>query len=107
MNTETGRITSTKSNVKTILCWKLVSENVTQVGGPMGRGGDRTWTNWVKYYSTAEIAKEEAQKDYDEKTAKRVGPIQDQIHWTSTPTGFKSPDLLFVMYHIIPVYVER
>jgi len=74
--------------------FELRSENLTGLGGRMG--SEHTWTNFRKFYSTAELAIEAAEKDYGNK-----------IKWYKNKNGFRSPDLRYVMYHIKEVKVEK
>lgn len=74
--------------------FELESENLTGLGGMMGT--EHTWTNFRKFYSSAELAKEAAEKDLGEK-----------IEWFKTKNGFRSGDLGHVMYHIKEVKVEK
>ena len=74
------------------MLYELVSENVTNAGGPMGR--NNTWDNWRKHFDDLEKAKNYAQRDYN-----KYRP-NEKIVWERTDIGFRSPDLSFVMYHI-------
>jgi hypothetical protein len=74
--------------------FELRSENLTGLGGMMGT--ERTWTNFRKFYSSTELAKDAAEKDLGEK-----------INWKKTTNGFNSGDLGHVMYHIKKVKVEK
>jgi len=74
--------------------FELRSENLTGLGGMMGT--ERTWTNFRKFYSTAELAIEAAEEDYS-----------DEIKWYKMKTGFRSSDLGHVMYHIKEVKLEK
>jgi len=75
--------------------YELNSENLTALGGPMG-SSEHTWSNFRKYYSTMELAKEAAEKDYGKK-----------LQWIKTKTGFRTKDLGYVMYHIKELKVEK
>ena len=72
---------------------KLTSENLTNIGRPMGT--EYTTTNWDKYFKTVKKAKAYAEKDYREK-----------IKWEKDGSGITSGDLSYVMYDIKPVKME-
>lgn len=75
--------------------FELTSENLSNVGGPMGT--DYTTTNFRKFYPSAEAAKSAAEKDYGR-----------PIKWAKKGKhGWTSGDLNYVMYDIVPVRVER
>lgn len=82
--------------------YELESENLTGLGGPMGT--ERTWTNWRKFFSTVEAAKEFAEKDYKRPInwSASKGPTCNGIPIDLACSG----DLGFVMYHIRCVKVE-
>jgi hypothetical protein len=66
----------------------LTSENLTNLGGPMG--SEYTYSNWSKPFETLEKAKAYAVKDY-----------KGEIKWTENSYGeLSSGDLNWVMYHI-------
>ena len=73
--------------------YKLVSENLTNLGGPMGT--EYTFDNWVKYFHSIKNAKKHAENDYGEK-----------IDWKKTKKRTHSPDLGYVMYQIYPIKFE-
>ena len=73
--------------------FELVSENLTGLGGRMGT--ERTWTNFRKHFNSAANAKRHAERDYGK-----------PIKWTKTNRGWRSPDLLHVMYHVKPLKTE-
>ena len=75
--------------------FKLVSENLTKLGGRMGT--EYTYPNWDKYFTTKEKAKQYAEKDYG-KTIEWFIIDEDSI---------RSPDLSRVMYHIDKVVCEE
>jgi len=77
--------------------YRLVSENLTGLGGPMGT--ERTWTNWTKYCKTIEQAQKIAEKDYN----KSRGPIK----WIKEKDGYRTEDLGYVMYHIKKIKIEK
>lgn len=76
--------------------YRLVSENLTHLGGPMGT--EYTTTNWTKYFSSFDKAKTYARKDYKG---------DKDWNWLKEKIGVRSPDLGYVMYHISPVKVEN
>ena len=66
----------------------LTSENLSG----LGRMGDTTSTNWERYFSTIEFAKQYAEKDYKG---------DETIIWTKDrSSGCSSQDLGHVMYII-------
>lgn len=67
--------------------YQLVSENLTNLGGPMGT--EYTFDNFRSQFSTLEKAKHFAESDYGGK-----------IDWIKTKKGVRSKDLGYVMYHI-------
>lgn len=81
--------------------FKLISENLTGLGGPMGT--ERTWNNWVKYFSDFEKAKLFAEKDYNKNKHERA---TNSIVWKKERDKTSSQDLGFVMYHISKIKVE-
>jgi hypothetical protein len=80
--------------------FKLISENLTNLGGPMGT--EHTFANWVKYFDSVDNAKEYAMKDYT-----NGGILRWTFEWVMDLNGWRSPDLGFVMYHINEVKVEK
>lgn len=76
--------------------YRLVSENLTNMGGPMGT--EHTFPNWQKYFSTIDKAKAYAEGDYRYKSK--------TIEWIATEKGYRSQDLGYVMYHIDKVEME-
>jgi len=70
-----------------MIVYKLVSENLTQLGGRMGT--ERTSTNFTKIFSTVDGAKKYAEKDYGNK-----------IEWKDRKEYITSGDLRYVMYEI-------
>lgn len=73
--------------------FELKSENLTNLGGPMG--SEYTTTNWRKLFETEEAAKKYAEKNYGRK-----------IKWVKSGKHTRSPDLSYVMYHIKEVKVK-
>jgi len=74
-------------DVSTSTVYEVVSENLTNLGGRMGT--EYTYDNWRKHFSDVDKAKEFAEKDYGKK-----------IKWNKTEKGFRSDDLLYVMYYV-------
>jgi len=72
--------------------YKLVSENLTNVGGPMGRND--SFENWSKLFYDIDIAKAHAVIDYGK-----------AINWHSDRNCIHSGDLKYVMYTISEVEV--
>lgn len=72
--------------------FKLVSENLTGLGGPMGT--ERTWENWSKLFHDIEVAKAHAVIDYGK-----------AINWQTEKNRTHSGDLGYVMYTITEVEV--
>lgn len=77
--------------------FKLVSENMTHLGGPMGT--EYTYPNWTRYFSSVEKAKAYALKDYRKETANKKANLM----WLKDGKGVRTEDLSFVMYLIHPV----
>jgi hypothetical protein len=77
----------------------LKSENLTHLGGPMGT--EYTYDNWMKYFSDPDKAKAYAEKDYQKETSSKK-----TLRWLKEGKGFRTEDLLFVMYHVHPVEIE-
>lgn len=65
-------------------------------------GTEYTTTNFRKYYSSPELAKTAAEKNY--KVWRKDGTIKWKRHGKD---GFTSGDLAFVMYTISKVKVEE
>jgi hypothetical protein len=80
-------------DIEEIQVYELVSENLTELGGPMG--SEHTWTNWRKLFRDVLSAKAYAEKDY-----KKEAKEPEKIKWTRGNGGWHTQDLLFVMYHI-------
>ncbi|MFA5366335.1 MAG: hypothetical protein WC333_00230 [Dehalococcoidia bacterium] len=95
--------------------YELISENLTGLGGRMGT--ERTWDNFRKSFkddldgshgmipvdgSGLAKAKAFAEEDYK----KNSGNKEAKIEWIITDKGFRSPDLLFVMYRINEIMFE-
>ena len=74
--------------------YELVSENLSNMGGPMG-SEDTTTTNFRKLYKKITAARTAAEKDFGSK-----------LKWTKTKDGERSPDMGFVMYHINKLKTE-
>lgn len=75
--------------------FQLTSENLSNLGGPMGT--ERTYINWTRHFTNKRSAIAAAEKDYG-------GPI----NWIEAD-AFKtrSPDLGHVMYHVRLLTVEE
>jgi hypothetical protein len=67
--------------------FKLVSENLTNLGGPMGT--ERTFENWSKLFTDIDVAKAYAVTDY-----------KKGINWITDKNRIHSGDLGYVMYII-------
>jgi len=81
--------------------YELKSENLTHLGSPMG--SEYTTTNWRKFFTTIDLAKKYAEKDY---LSGNKNP--ETIEWTEeSPDHIRSQDLSFVMYHIKTVKCEE
>lgn len=70
--------------------YQLVYEDLTHLGGPMGT--EYTTSHTVGHYNKLENAKKKAETAYGKKIA-----------WKKTEKGYRSPDLGYVMYHILEV----
>ncbi len=93
-----GFLTQQQKRKNEMAIYILSSENLTQLGGPMGT--ERTSINWTKYCKTVEQAKKIAEKDYN----KSRGPIE----WIKEgKDGWRTQDLGYVMYHIKKIKVEK
>ena len=74
--------------------YKLVSTNLTNVGGRMGT--ETTSTNFRLYFTTKNKAKKRAEKDYGKK-----------IRWFKDGEAITSGDLLHVEYDISEIKIEE
>ncbi len=89
--------------------YKLVAENLTNVGGPMG---SNTYLPpyFEDYFESIESAKKKAEKHYGDKTNEIYGE-RKPIKWEKTSTkngaGVSSGDMGWVMYDIIPIKVKK
>jgi hypothetical protein len=83
--------------------YRLVSEDVTNVGGPMGDNDSSE--NWTEYFESIDGAKAFAEKDYAKtERGRKEGPIK----WREDGTrGWTSGDLSFVMYDITEVKIKK
>ena len=82
------------------MIYMLCSENLTNLGGPMGT--EYTYNNWVKHFDSIEKAKAYALKDYQKETQSK-----DKLKWLGDgEDAVRTEDLRFVMYHIKTVKVE-
>jgi hypothetical protein len=82
--------------------YELASENLTHLGGPMG--SDYTYDNWRKFFTTIELAKKYAEKDYKKNKGIEV------IEWIDNENEkdcIQTQDLGFVMYYIRTVKCEK
>jgi hypothetical protein len=84
--------------MKKLTVYEVESENLSNVGGPMGT--DRTYTNWTRLASSIEKCIEIAEKDY-----KKNGG-DETIKWDIKKNSACSGDLGFVMYNIYKKEVE-
>lgn len=82
-----------------MIVYKAVSENLTQLGGPMGT--ERTWYNWISFHQTKEGAMKKCEKDYKKHGKLKWAPVPGQRG--AVTTG----DLRFVMYTVRPVRVLK
>jgi hypothetical protein len=74
--------------------YKLVSENLSGLGGPMGT--ESTSINFVKYFTTVDKAEKYAEKEFGK-----------TITWKKYGRELNSGDLRFVMYHISKIEIEE
>lgn len=78
-----------------------VSTDLSGLGGPMGT--ETTRTNWRKYFTEIEFAKEFCEGDYAMKTQSLK-----KFKWLIKPHGkIYSGDLRFVEYTIKPIEITR
>lgn len=82
--------------MKKKIFYELVSENLTNLGGPMGM--EYTFDNWRKSFSSLEKAKSYAEKDYKYQKERPISWQQQNDRWCSG-------DLSFVMYTIKEVEI--
>lgn len=74
-------------------CYRLVGEDLTNLGGPMG--SEYTTEKALGVYRKQETAKLHAEKHY------RQHGGRDKVVWSGeVEHHVRSQDLLFVMYHI-------
>lgn len=73
--------------------WKLESENLSNVGGPMWN--QKTWLNYTKIFSSSEKAKAYAESEIGRKLA-----------WLDNGTYESSGDLGYVMYRVRKIEVD-
>lgn len=73
--------------------FKLTSQNLRELGGPMG--SERVTINYVRIYNRATTAISVAEGDYGQ-----------EIKWIETKNGWRSPDLGYVMYRIERIEVD-
>jgi hypothetical protein len=79
--------------------FELRSENLTNLGGPMG--SDYTFDNWSKSFSSMEKAMKAAERDYYEKEKG-----EDKIVWKGGSSRKSTQDLRFVQYHITKTKID-
>ena len=92
-----------RDEIKGESMFSLTSENLSVLGGPMGK--ERTWNNWTKYFNAVDAAKKFAEKDYGKEIdwSKSKGPTRNLVPIDLLCSG----DLGYVMYHIKEVEVEE
>lgn len=73
--------------------YQLTSEDLSNLGGPMG--SESTTYSDMGHYNELKNAKAAAEKEYGK-----------PIKWIRNGTGFRSPDLRYVMYRIKKVEVK-
>lgn len=81
--------------------YELRSENLTNLGGPMG--SEYTFDNWTKSFSSMAKAKSAAEKDYSKECG---GKPWHKIIWSGNKSKTSSQDLNFVQYHIKQITVK-
>lgn len=81
--------------------FEVRSENLTNLGGPMG--SEYVFDNWSKSVSTLEKAKALVEKDYKKECN---GEPEKLIKWERRGKTTRTQDLRFVMYYIREVTVE-
>lgn len=77
--------------------FKLISENMTSLGGPMGT--ERTYINWERHYTDLDAAKAHAEKEYFKDSEGGT------FKWMREGKNYTSGDLRWVMYTIEPVKI--
>lgn len=78
--------------------FELESENLSNVGGPMGNNSSST--NWTRLFYDKEKAKMFAELDYKKNNGK------EKIEWANDRSGgCRSQDLRWVMYNITSLRV--
>jgi hypothetical protein len=80
---------------KKLVIYNCESENLTNLGGPMGT--ESTSTNWLRPYRDLAAAKAAAEKDYKKECG---GKPEEAIVWTYQNGHWSTQDLRFVMYNI-------
>lgn len=76
--------------------YKLVKEDITAAGGPMGFVGDGVFNLWTKYFHSEQAAKRYAENDFDK-----------PFKWRKVGTGVTSSgDLLYCMYTLTNLRME-
>jgi hypothetical protein len=77
--------------------YKLVSENLTNLGLTMG--SEYTFPNWVRYFDSLAKAKKVAEEDFAKSS-------KNKITWKREKNYIHSGDLMWVMYNITKIKVE-
>ena len=85
-----------KRGKSTMAIFKLVSKNLSDLGGPMGT--DRTRDNWTKHFDNVQSAKDYVAKDYKGTRT---------LTWLEWEGGYRTNDLGYVMYYISPIEIEK
>ena len=117
-----------------MIVYELESENLTELGGPMGT--ERTLTNGRKLFQSAQSAKKYAEGDYktvlqwydqaiaytrsrdksllsteqlrlEKRCLADTLNTEEQIEWKREGRGWSSQDLSFVMYHVRRVQIRK
>lgn len=83
-----------------IRIWKLVGEDLTRLGGPMGT--DRTETVVEEYFECLTDAQSFANAHYNRRKKEK-----STIKWERQNGGFTSGDLNWIMYDITPLKIHR
>jgi len=70
------------------MIYELIYEDLTHLGGPMGT--EYTTNHFKGIFTSEEKAKKAAEEDYGK-----------SISWRKDEEELHSPDLIYVMYHIV------
>jgi hypothetical protein len=84
--------------------YELVSDNITNVGGPMGNNASSE--NWSKLFEKLKVAKEYAEQDYRLEAVRTGKDNREKIMWRGDSETWCSQDLGFVQYIIKKVRVH-